>query len=1059
MACGVTEERLWSWIDRQAPELGPHLAGCPECRSKAADFREGIEAVTAAVAAPRRPPRRIGTYEIVGILGEGGQGVVYEARQQRLERPVALKVVRGGCFHDEQDVRLFEREIHTLALLKHPAIAAIYEAGAADDGVHFFAMELVPGVPITTYAAQGDIGLTERLRLFHTVCEAIQYAHQRGVIHRDLKPGHILVDADGAPKILDFGLARVRGPDGPGAPPADITTGVGRIQGTLPYMSPEQAQGRSDEIDVRTDVYALGVILYQLLTGALPYDVSNVGPHEAARVISEQPPRRPGAVRRDLPGDVETIILKALEKEPGRRYQGAAALADDIRRYLTGQPILARPPRVAYQLRKLIARHKLSSGLILLSLALALAAGIGGPLLYARGKASETRKALLVNTFLQDMLASFDPTRTEGRPVDIYLVLAETAKRIETDLKMDPEVEAAARTALGNTYLGLGRYEEATPHLWRAMGIYQRLYVRDHLNLAASLHNLARLLFAKGDYVSARRMFEEALDMRRRLLGPEHADVAVTLNDLAMLLHTLGDVEAAESFYGRALAMDRRLLPADHPDTASTLHNLAVLLRDQGKLDAAKDLFDEALKMRRRVLGAEHTYVAATIDQLARLHHLRGDFSEAERFYREAMAMRRKVLGDEHPDVALSLVNLGRLLEDQGDAAAAEEHLQEALRLRRELLGVGHPATLDAMETLAALLRRQNDPAEARRLYEEDVQTRRRTLEVLDAGRRVLPDRGQGLVRAMMDLAAVCMDMDDAAAAEPLLDECVRLCRGSLPAADPLTREALTALGRCRLELGRADLAEPVLVDALRRAAIVPDADAECDEIMALLVQAVSSRTPSSTGSEGPVAALGDIAARLRGEDALPAARIVQAHALNAARLQFDADDARLIDPIQALADTLRALGRPAEATPLLAEAVELRRRAIPPDPLALAASLMTLGSNLMERGDAGDAVETLNECLALRTSALGEDHWLTANAASVLGEYLLAERRTAEAEPHMLRGYAGLAAALGPDHPRTRDGLNRLIVLYEATNRPELAAAYRAKVEAAPLAEAGDAP
>lgn len=474
MICTLSEQELWSGLDRESAEITEHLSQCPTCRERAAQFRAGIQAVTRA-ATPTTPPlpETIGSYRIIRRLGEGGMGIVYEGEQETPKRLVAIKVIRGGKAADEFRVRLFQREAETLARLKHPAIGAIYEAGRTDEGEHYFAMELVRGMPLNEYVRAGDIPRVRRLELFCALCEAINYAHQRGVIHRDLKPTNILVDADGLPKILDFGLARISDPE------AVMTTmtGVGRLMGTLPYMSPEEASGNLDAVDTRSDVYSLGVMFYELLTDRLPYAVRRAAIPDAIRTICEETPRRPSSTNPTLRGDLDTICLKALEKEASRRYQSAAAMAEDIERYLTDQPILARRAGVLYRLRKFIVRHP--SFIVLVTAAIVY--GFGVKLWLDNLERERIQAAATLNDWH-------------------VLRKAVIERKLAITLRQDK------------------RLDEAEPHFRNALGEFRALAVDDRtgptlLELAGLLidRNRTREMPADRDYEEAESLIHDAL--------------------------------------------------------------------------------------------------------------------------------------------------------------------------------------------------------------------------------------------------------------------------------------------------------------------------------------------------------------------------------------------------------------------------------------------------------------------------------------------------------------------------------------------------------------------
>ncbi len=771
-------------------------------------------------------PAFIGQYRVLGKLGEGGMGVVYEAEQRSPKRKVALKVVRGGQFVDDDRVRMFQREADTLARLKHPNIGAIYESGRTDEGQHFFAMELVRGETLDAYltkrpavVSQGE--LRHRLALFRKIADAVHYAHQRGVIHRDLKPSNVVVadevargDAEGRAsgvrvpevKILDFGLARITEGD---IFAATMQTEIGVIKGTLPYMSPEQARGNPDEIDLRTDIYALGVILYEMLTGQRPYDLLQKTLVEAVRVICEEPPRQLRQSSRELrrfDPDIETIAQMALGKDADRRYASAAMLSEDVERYLTSQPILARPPSAFYQVKKFARRNRLLVGGLAALLAVLLA-GVVASTWQARKATLEADKSQAVSGFLHEMFAAASPmsmTREDpdkGRDVTVMQILDDASRRLAGDaLAGQPLVEAAVRGTLGATYRDLGNYEAAETNLVRSLQIREQILRSRHPEVAESLDSLALLRRAQGQFAEAEALLRRALAIRRQRLGDEHPATATTKYHLAELLEELDQLDESEALFRSALAVQRQSTPG--PETARSLDDLAMLLQKKGEAAEAEEMLAEALSIRRRLLGDEHPEVARTLHNLAFILKARGDLAGTERVLREAVEIWRELLGDEHPHLASTLVNLSVVLQEQGRLADAEPLVREALAIQRRSLGNDNPGTGGALYNLAKLEQSQGKLADAELHY-------RQALEVLGPA---LPQDHPTLAAIRSRLGYVLTDLGRAAEAEPMLREALDVYTSTAPGRW-YSAQVKSLLGAALAGQRRFREAEPLLLE------------------------------------------------------------------------------------------------------------------------------------------------------------------------------------------------------------------------------------------------------
>jgi eukaryotic-like serine/threonine-protein kinase len=701
------------------------------------------------------PGTVIGRYKLLEQIGEGGMGTVWVAEQiHPIRREVALKVIKLGM-DTRQVVARFEAERQALALMDHPNIAKVLDAGATATGRPYFVMERVKGIPITHYCDQHNLSTVERLDLFAQVCHAIQHAHQKGIIHRDIKPSNILVglqDGVPVPKVIDFGIAKATA--GQRLTELTLHTALTEFIGTPAYMSPEQAAMTGVDIDTRSDIYALGVLLYELLTGKTPFDAKTLvaaGLEEMRRIIREQEPVRPSTrlstmVEGELTtmakhrhseppklihlvrGDLDWIVMKCLEKDRARRYETANGLASDIQRHLNDEPVLAHAPSQLYRLQKMLRRNKLAFAAAGVMFA-ALAIGLGVSLWSLRKANREASRSQQVALFLQDMLKGVGPSKALGRDtVMLREILDKTAQRLDKELKNQPDVEADLRSTIGKVYFDLGQYTNAESMHREALVLRKKLLGNEHPDVASSLNNLANALRAQGRLNEAETLFREALAMRKKLLGSEHPEVASSLQNLAVMLADQGSLAEAETLFREALAMRKKLLGSEHQDLAISLQNLGLVLRKQGKLPEAETLFREALAMQKKLLGNEHPAVARSLDNLASVFYCEGKFAEAETLFREALAMRKKLLGSEHPEVARSLDSLASVFHCEGKIAEAETLYREALAMQKKLLGSEHPEVARSLDGIASVFYSEDKFTESETLYREALAMQRKLL-------------------------------------------------------------------------------------------------------------------------------------------------------------------------------------------------------------------------------------------------------------------------------------------------------------------------------------------
>ncbi len=781
--------------------------------SPPADLADTIER-----AIVEQPGSIIGPYKLLQQIGEGGMGVVFMAEQQvPIHRTVALKIIKPGM-DTRRVIARFEAERQALALMDHPNIAKVLDAGTTETGRPYFVMELVKGVSITQYADQLHLSVGERLELMTAVCRAVQHAHQKGLIHRDLKPSNVMVarhDHEAVPKVIDFGVAKATAQK---LTERTMFTEFGQVIGSLEYMSPEQAQLNQLDIDTRSDIYSLGVLLYELLTGSTPLERTRL--HEAAfdemlRIIREEEPPKPStrlSTAEGLPniaasrgsepkkltglvqGELDWIVMKALEKDRNRRYDTANDLAADIQRYLHDQPVQACPASAIYRFRKFAQRHKIGVAASL-AVAVAVLVGVGGTTagmiwalrerkaaeVNAAQARTEAARSAQVAHFLKDMLQGVAPSKALGRDTAMLREIVDnTAKRIDQELKEQPDVQIEMRLILGKVYFDLQLYREMERNARRTVELARERSASENVATADALGQLGQALMFLRNNDEAESVARQAIAMQRRLRGPDSLQEAVSLLNLCDILRNVGSdssgderarkLAEAEEMGRAAVAIRRKLLGDANDDTAWALVTLSITLNVEGKLAEAEGAIRQAYGIRMRLHGEEHPYTASDMMYLALVLNSQGKYSEAEECCSKSVTIMEKLDGKGK----LAQENLhhfwGNALRGQGKLSEAEAHYRESIQIGTREVGVDNVDVADGLTDLAGLLKDEGKLIDARQCAEQAVDRYRR-----------FPSRTMQLSAALALLAGIEVRNEEFAAAESEARECLEIREKRIP--------------------------------------------------------------------------------------------------------------------------------------------------------------------------------------------------------------------------------------------------------------------------------------
>jgi non-specific serine/threonine protein kinase/serine/threonine-protein kinase len=773
------------------------------------------------------PPLRLERYRVLQKIGEGGFGEIWVADQlEPVRRRVAVKVLKAGM-DTKAVLARFEAERQALAMMEHPNIAKVLDAGQTERGRPYFVMELVKGEPVTDYCNRHTLGTRARLELFLPVCAAVQHAHQKGIIHRDLKPSNILVseqDGHPVPKVIDFGIAKATNA---ALTERTVYTQQGQLIGTPAYMSPEQAEMGGLDVDTRADVYSLGIVLYELLAGAPPFSpetLATAGFSEIQRIIREVEPQRPSTrvggasgaavadqrrttlrgLTRELREDLDWIVLKAIEKDRTRRYTGPSALARDIERHLHHEPVEAGPPSKRYRVRKFVRRHTLGVGVAVTAL-LGLLTVAATMTVQARRIARErdrvaveARTASEVSEFLIDLFEVSDPGEARGNTVTAREILDEGAARIREDLDAQPVVRARLMGVMARVYRALGLYDPAEPLARESLDLRRRELGDDHPETLGALHDLATQRWNQGRYDEAEPLFQEAMERERRVFGDDDPRTLRLMNSAANLYSDQGRYADAESLYVQVVDARRRTVGDDDRETLRALGNLALLYYDEARYDDAEPLYLETLERQRRVLGDDHPETIDTMNNLGILYWAVGRFDEAESVYSQALEARLRVQGPDHPRTLGTMNNLALLKHYQKKYDEAEPLYRETLEGKRRTLGPDHHQTMNSMINLALLYNHQERWEESETLYRQ----------ALEIAQRTLGEDNPETLTTRLNLAILFVNTGRYDEAEPMLARTMAVQRRVLGEDHPETLVSLANLAR--VAAGRNDDARAI---------------------------------------------------------------------------------------------------------------------------------------------------------------------------------------------------------------------------------------------------------